>query len=57
MVPCSRSRISAAPVRMMDSSDVVDDLHHRAEPGLSRAGLKRARKARSTVARWCCDNA
>jgi hypothetical protein len=38
IVPCSRSRISAAPVRMIDSMViVVDHLHDRAEPGLVRA--------------------
>ncbi len=49
MVPCSRSRISAAPVRMMDNS-VMWLMICTTEPNqaLSRAGLKRARNARST---------
>ena len=49
MVPCSRSRISAAPVRMMDNS-VMWLMICTTEPNqaLSSAGLKRARKARST---------
>jgi hypothetical protein len=49
MVPCSRSRISAAPVRMMDSS-VMWLMICTTEPNqaLSSAGLKRARNARST---------
>ena len=34
IVPCSRSRITAAPVRMHGQhGDVVDDLHHAGEPG------------------------
>jgi hypothetical protein len=58
MVPCSRSRISAAPVRMMDSS-VMWLMICTTEPNqaLSRAGLKRARKARSTGGAWCRGNA
>ena len=49
MVPCSRSRISAAPVRMMDNS-VMWLMICTTEPNqaLSSAGLKRARNARST---------
>ena len=49
MVPCSRSRISAAPVRMIES--MVTLLMIRISPPnqlFSSAGLKRARSARST---------
>mmetsp|Transcript_91075 Transcript_91075/g.253590 ORF Transcript_91075/g.253590 Transcript_91075/m.253590 type:complete len:200 (+) Transcript_91075:580-1179(+) len=48
-VPCSRSRISAAPVRMMESM-VTLLMISISEPnqGCSRLGLKRMRTARST---------
>ena len=49
IVPCSRSRISAAPVRMIDSS-VTWLMSSMTAPNqaLFRLGLKRARSARST---------
>ena len=49
MVPCSRSRISAAPVRMIDSI-VIDEITFLMAPNqvLLSSGLKRARRASST---------
>ena len=49
IVPCSRSRISAAPVRMIDSI-VIELMTLVIAPNqlLSELGLKRARSARST---------
>ena len=49
MVPCSRSRINAAPVRMMDSM-VTLLMISISDPNqdFSRLGLKRMRRANST---------
>ena len=60
-VPCSRSRISAAPVRMMDSM-VIRLTSSISEPNhtFDSAGLKRMRSARSTgggaLPRWRCTH-
>ena len=49
MVPCSRSRISAAPVRMIESIVTLLMISINApNQDCSRLGLKRARSARST---------
>lgn len=49
MVPCSRSRISAAPVRMMDSIVTLLMISIRLpNQACVRLGLKRMRTARST---------
>ena len=61
MVPCSRSRISAAPVRMIDSMVIwLMMLFRPPNQPFSSAGLKRARSAMSTgiavVPRWRWTN-
>ena len=49
MVPCSRSRISAAPVRMIDSMVTLLMISISApNQDCSRLGLNRARRASST---------
>ena len=42
MLPCSRLRVSAAPVRMIEHGHVLDDPHEGAEPRAHRIGIEAA---------------